>query len=292
MGIIVTLRPAHVPYLRELSKAGMTMVRLNGSHNSIDWHRQTIQTIRKEIPGMPILLDIPGRKLRLNIDRFLSVRANETLNLPMPAWIPNGTMIIFDDGKLTGVLNKEGIRFQQDGQLRPQIGMNIPSVQMQGPLLTPRDLEIINLAQTEVVDYIGLSFIESPTLIHAVHQLCDRLCAVKIETKLAMQNLADICQHADMVIVARGDLSVECGLFNVIKNQKHILKIAKQYNKIGVVGTGLLACYPPQQSTMADIYNAILDGADALLVSSDLPDDYHAIAVVQTLNKIITGIMF
>lgn len=288
-GIIVTLRPSHIPYLQELRAAGMTMVRLNGSHNTVDWHRKTIQTIRSTIPGTSILLDIPGRKLRLNIDRETPVHAGETLNLPLPTWIPEGTTIIFDDGKIMGtiILNKRLVQFHQDGQLRPQIGMNIPSVPLQGPLLTTRDLEIIDLAQTETVDYIGLSFIESSELIHAVHNLCDRPCAVKIETQLAMQNLDNICKHADMVIVARGDLSVECGLFNVIKNQKQILQTAKHYNKIGVVATGLLALYPPQQSTIADIHNAISDGADTLLVSNDLPDGQNAVEAVHTLNMII-----
>ncbi len=266
----------------------MTMVRLNGSHSTIDWHRQTIQMIRKTIPNMPILLDIPGRKLRLNIHQQVPVRSGQTLNLPIPDWIPDNTMIIFDDGKLTGTLHKESITFDQDGQLRPQIGMNIPSVPMQGPLLTQRDLEIINLSQTETVEYIGLSFIESSELIHAVRKLCDRPCAVKIETQLAMQNLNDICLNADMIIVARGDLSVECGLFNVIKNQKQILNTAKQYGKLSIVGTGLLALYPPQQSTIADIQNAVLDGSDYLLVSGDLPDGQKAVTTISVLNKIKT----
>jgi pyruvate kinase len=259
------------------------MVRLNGSHSTVDWHRQTI---RKTIPNVPILLDIPGRKLRLNIHQQVPVHSGQTLNLPIPGWIPVNTTIIFDDGKLTGTLYKEGITFDQDGQLRPQIGMNIPSVPMQGPLLTPRDLEIISLVQTEAVDYVGLSFIESSELIHAVRKLCDRPCAVKIETKLAMQNLDDICQNADMIIVARGDLSVECGLFNVIKNQKQILKMAKQYGKTSIVGTGLLALYPPQQSTVADVQNAVLDGSDYLLVSGDLPEGQKAVTTVSVLSKI------
>lgn len=207
----------------------MSLVRLNGSHNTINWHHQTIKTIRATIPGTPILLDIPGRKLRLNIDKTIYVQANTTLALPLPDWIPDGTDIIFDDGKLTGTFQKgSGVEFHQDGQLRPQIGMNIPSVPLQGPLLTPRDLEIINLAQMESIDYIGLSFIESSELIHAVRRLCDSPCSVKIETELAIQNLDNICQHTDMVIVARGDLSVECGLFNIIKNQKLILHTAKK----------------------------------------------------------------
>lgn len=271
----------------------MSMTRLNGSHNTIDWHRQTIQIIRSTIPDTPILLDIPGRKLRLNIDKTISAQANKTLALPLPDWIPDGTDILFDDGKLTGTFHKgAGIEFHQYGQLRPQIGMNIPSVPLQGPLLTPRDLEIINLAQMESIDFIGLSFIESSELIHAVRRLCDRPCSVKIETQLAMKNLDNICQHADMVIVARGDLSVECGLFNIIKNQKQILQIAKRYNKISTVGTGLLTLYPPQQSTIADIQNALLDGANNLLVSSDLPDGQSAIEAIHTLKTIINKIMF
>lgn len=330
VGIIVTLSPSHLPYLRELHDAGMTMARLNGSHNTIDWHRKTIKIIRSTIPGTPILLDIPGRKLRLNIEQNIPVHTRETIALPLPSWIPEGTTIIFDDGKLTGTLLPRtdfpgvtdssaprlesvstgiqkktldpgsaafglvretqayaAIQFHQDGQLRPQIGMNIPSVELQGPLLTKRDLEIIDLAQAESVDYLGLSFIESAQLIHAVHQLSNRPCAVKIETQLAMQNLDDICQHADMVIVARGDLSVECGLFNVIKNQKQILKIT---NKIRVVATGLLDLYPPQQSTIADIQNAILDGADYLLVSSDLPAGKDAIQAIHLMKKTINSI--
>jgi pyruvate kinase len=265
----------------------MTMVRLNGSHNTVDWHRQTIQTVRKEIPDTPILLDIPGRKLRLDIDGITPVHTGETLDLSLPAWIPDGVNIIFDDGKLMGTVIRDKVQFHQNGQLRPQIGMNIPSMPMQGPLLTPRDLEIIDLAQTENVDYIGLSFIESSALFTAIRQLTTIKCAAKIETWSAMQNLDDICQHADMIIVARGDLSVECGLFNVIKNQKQILQAAKAQGKVGVVGTGLLALYPPQQSTIADIHNAILDGADDLLVSSDVPDGQEVINAIKLLKTIV-----
>ena len=224
----------------------------------------------------------------MNIDTTIPVRAEEILNLTLSDWIPDGTNIIFDDGKLTGTLRKgKGIQFHQDGQLRPQIGMNIPTLSIKGPLLTKRDFEIIDLGQTEGVDYIDLSFIESSELIHEVRKLCDRPCAVKIETQLAMQNLDDICQHADMVIVARGDLSVECGLYNVIKNQKLILQTTKRYSKISVVGTGLLTLYPPQQSTIADIHNTLLDGADHLLVSGDLPDGQNAVEAVHTLSAII-----
>ena len=240
---------------------------------------------------MPILLDTPGRKLRLDIDSTVPVRAHEVLELPIPVCIPDGTVVVFDDGKLTGVVTSEGrVQFDQEGLLRPQIGMNVPNISMQGPLLTERDIEIIDLAQTMSIDYLDLSFIESSELIHAVRKLCDRPCAVKIETQLAMQNLEDICQHADMVIVARGDLSVECGLFNVVQNQKMILNAAKKHNKTSVVATGLLTLYPPQQSTVADTQNAVLDGANALLLSGDLPEGAVAVEAVRILKAIIKTI--
>jgi|GEM_PF-4803813 len=102
-----------------------------------------------------------------------------------------------------------------------------------------------------------------------------------------MKNLDDICKHADMVIVARGDLSIECGLFNIIENQKKILKTAKKFNKISSVGTGFLTLYPPQQSTIADIYNAVLDGADSLIVSGDLPEGEKAVEAITLLDKML-----
>lgn len=269
------------------------MVRLNGSHESLDWHRQTIQFIRKVIPTMPILLDIPGRKLRLAIDTTVSVQTNDILDLPIPHWISEGTRVVFDDGRLEGIIYKKGrVKFKNDGQLRPRIGMNIPGVSIQGPLLTARDLEIIELAQTASVDFLGLSFIDSSELIHTVRPLCDRPCAAKIETRLAMQNLGSICQHADMVVVARGDLAVECSLFDVIKNQKLILQTAKKHNKVGAVGTGLLGLYPPQQSTIADIHNAVLDGANFLILSNDIPDGYDAIRNIRIFKGIIDNIIF
>jgi len=160
-GIIVTLQPSHLPYLKDLHAAGMTMVRLNGSHNTVDWHGKTMQAIRSEIPNTPILLDIPGRKLRLAIETILPVEANQILELPIPIWIPQGTTILFDDGKLTATViseNQRTLRFHQNGELRPRMSMNIPGITIQGPLLTKRDLEIIDLAQALSVDYLDLGF--------------------------------------------------------------------------------------------------------------------------------------
>ncbi len=289
--IIATLRPSHLPYLKELKKAGMTIARLNGSYGTTKWHNQTIDLIRKEIPETSILLDIPGRKLRLPITEIIHVKKNQVINLPIPNWIPDQTHIIFDDGKLSGILRKKiGIQFEQDGQLHPQIGMNIPGVPLQGPLLTAKDHEIITLAREKSVNWIGISFIDDPDVIHTIKSLCNIPCAAKIETSQALCHLEEITKISEMVIVARGDLSVECGLFNVIKHQKQILKTCQQFKKPGVVATGLLSLYPPEQSTIADIQNAILDGASYLLVSSDLPEGKEAITRLQTLRKIIKAL--
>ena len=299
--IVCTIGPvtASAEKLRELKDAGMNVARLNGSHADLEWHADTIALIRETLPDVPILLDIPGRKIRtakLRVEPKFKV--GDTVVLTTDAAhdgsekvpvnyadlhldLAAGAIILADDGTLrftvTEVIGNDIVcRADIDGQLRSSKGINVPNVALRTQVMTDRDHAMIAFAKKHEVDYIGISFVESQEHVEAVRKAVagrsPRIVS-KVENQGGLKNVALIAEASDAVMIDRGDLSVETNLEDVTINQKRIIEIARTSGTPVIVATEMLHTMIensfPTKAEVSDITNAVLDGCAATMLSGE-----------------------
>lgn len=292
------------------------MARLNGSHNTREWHCKTIRLIKETLPSLPILLDIPGRKIRtaalmhepvfkaadmivlttdgqhdgsnkvqVNFDRF------HEFMLP-------GQDVYADDGHLSFVVEKVlgrdvHIRANVGGVLRSRKGINVPQARFTRPLVTEQDREMITFARENDVDYVGISFVEGADHVAAIRGLIEKSplsIVAKVENQAGLNNMNEIIRAADMVMIDRGDLAVETDPDLVCLFQKRILAAATVKKTPVIVATELLNTmieYPyPTKAEISDITNAILDGASFLMLSGETAIGSYPIEATARLRRI------
>ena len=282
-----------------LRDAGMNVARLNGSHSDLDWHRAAITQLRETLPETPILLDIPGRKIRTiqlvheptfaqGDELVLTTSPDFDGNEKVPVNYPElhtaleaGHTILADDGTLKfTVLRVDGrdivCRAETAGQLRSAKGINVPFVELNMPEVTPRDENMIAFAKETGVDFIGLSFVESAGHVVAFRDLIGastpRIVA-KVENQGGMDHVDEIAEVADAIMVDRGDLSVETSLHDVALRQKSIIKAAAKHGRPVIIATEMLHTMIensfPTKAEVSDITNAVLDGCAATMLSGE-----------------------
>jgi len=316
--IVATIGPASLSkeMLSALSSAGMSIARLNGSHADLDWHRNAIAMIRQVLPDVPILLDIPGRKIRtgqLQVEPSFK-RGDEivltteqdsgdpdkvVVNYPdLHSDLKAGNVLLADDGTLRfTVVSITGhditIRADVDGQLRSRKGINVPFVQLKTPQVTSRDENMIAFAREHKVDFIGLSFVESSDDIRAFQKLIGgsfpRIVA-KVENQGGLDNVAEIAAVADAIMVDRGDLSVETSLHDVALRQKEIIQAANVFGRPVIVATEMLHTMIdnsfPTKAEVSDITNAVLDGGAATMLSGETAVGQFPIEAVEMMHQV------
>jgi len=302
--------------LLALQESGMSVARLNGSHSDLEWHRETIAEIRETVPGVPILLDIPGRKIRtIQLKHEPKFERNDRLILTtdtqhdgakkVPVNYANlhnnlkkGDTILADDGTLRFSVEKvEGndihVNAETAGCLRSRKGINVPYVQLDMPQVTPRDEEMIAFAKDTGVDFIGLSFVESAEHVEAIRNMIGdtspRIIA-KIENQGGIDRMEEISEAADAIMIDRGDLSVETNLRSVAILQKKIIRTARQYSRPVIVATEMLHTMMhnpyPTKAEVSDITNAVLDGCAAIMLSGETAIGDFPSEAVQVMRKV------
>jgi len=317
--IVATIGPASCSrdMLLALSKAGMNVVRLNGSHADLDWHAKTIQLIKECLPDIPILLDIPGRKIRtvqlahepqfekgdiviLTTDQSHDGHQKVPVNYPMlHEDVHAGTAIFADDGTLSFICEKvDGpdihMRAETAGVLRSRKGINVPSVRLRTLLVTDRDREMMQFAIETGVDFLGISFVESADHAEQIRKLggtkCPRIIA-KIENQGGLTNLHEITLAADALMIDRGDLSVETSLEKVPFYQKQILDVANEVGKPVIVATEMLHTMIdnsiPTKAEICDIANAVLDGCAATMLSGETAVGSFPVEAVEVMRRVL-----
>lgn len=317
--IVCTIGPNSLsePMLLALAEAGMNVARLNGSHATLEWHQDAIARIHAVLPGLPILLDIPGRKIRTvqlaHEPRFASgdivVLTTDTAHdgkEKVPVNYENlhndvqpGHTIMADDGTLRfTVVEVAGrdirCRAETSGQLRSRKGINVPFVSLNTPQVTSRDERMVSFACENKVDFIGLSFVESARHILAFRELIDnrgpRIIA-KVENRGGIENVHEIVEAADAIMIDRGDLSVETSLFDVAIKQKAIIEAARRFGKPVIVATEMLHTMIenpfPTKAEVSDISNAVLDGCAATMLSGETAVGPFALEAVTTMRNVI-----
>ncbi len=316
--IVATIGPAtnSPDILKKMFSAGMSIARLNGSHNTLDWHRKTIKLIKKTIPECPILLDIPGKKIRTaKLTHEPIFKRNDILILTTKAGFNGEKKISLTNDKLHIFLKKNDILYADDGTLKFTVlkilgkdihikanvsgklksskGINVPHVNITGNLVTSRDKKMIKFAEKNKVDFVGLSFIESGQHLKKIRNLIKgqipKLVA-KIENQRGLDNKKDIIANSDCIMIDRGDLSTETDLKNLPKNQKIIIQSCLENAKPVIVATEMLDNMIenpyPTKAEVLDIYNSINDGATATMLSGETAVGMHPIDSIKVMKKI------
>jgi pyruvate kinase len=324
--IVCTLGPAtsSPEIIRKLIDAGMDVARLNMSHGSHADHERSYRMVRKAADesehSVAIFADLQGPKIRLETfaagpvvlakgDPFtITTRDVEgdaticsTTYSGLPGDVSAGDPILIDDGKIRlEVTAVEGedvhTKVVVGGQVSDHKGINLPGVAVNVPALSKKDEEDLRFALRISVDFIALSFVRSASDVDRVREIMDeegvRLPVIaKIEKPQAIDNLDEVITTFDAFMVARGDLGVECPLEDVPFLQKRVIEKARRNAKPVIVATQMLESMihnpAPTRAEASDVANAVLDGADAVMLSGETSVGDYPIEAVETMNRII-----
>jgi pyruvate kinase len=321
--ILATLGPASSDpeVIRELFAAGVDVFRFNASHGSHADHRaryEAVRAIEREI-GRPVgvLLDLQGPKLRLGTIEGgkIEVKQGQQLTLDMDpaagnsqrvpllhpeifAAVKTGDELLIDDGKVRlEVLACDGqsaqVQVLNDGVLSDRKGVNVPGAILPLSALTDKDREDLAFGLELGVDWVALSFVQRAADIDELKSLVGGRAWVmaKLEKPAAIDSLHDIVEISDGIMVARGDLGVECAPQDVPVLQKRIIRVCRELGKPVVVATQMLesmiASPVPTRAEVSDVAGAIYDGVDAVMLSAESAAGSHPIEAVSMMNRIL-----
>ncbi|WP_346844246.1 pyruvate kinase [uncultured Rothia sp.] len=326
--IVCTIGPAiSTPEkLAAAIEAGMNVARLNMSHGTHEVHTESYKNLREQSHklgrNVAILADLQGPKIRLETfengaeilepgDTF-KITTEDVLGTKeicgttfkdLPGDVNPGDTLLIDDGKIrlqaievdtTTVTTRVVV----GGPVSDHKGINLPGVAVSIPALTPKDEEDLRFALQMGVDIIALSFVRSGDDIVRVHEIMEeegiKLPVIaKVEKPQAVENLQDIVDKFDGIMVARGDLGVEYPLEEVPLVQKRAIELARRWAKPVIVATQVLETMinnpTPTRAEASDCANAILDGADAVMLSGETSVGKYPIITIQTMARIITA---
>jgi pyruvate kinase len=324
--IVATLGPASSSYdqLRAIIEAGVDVARMNLSHGSYDVHEQIYRDVRKAASDLDkpvgVFVDLQGPKIRLTKFKdgpvklekgaFFKITTDEiegdvnicgTTFKGLPGDVKVGDFLLIDDGKVklravavsdTTVTTEVEI----PGLVSNNKGINLPGVAVNVPALSEKDEDDLRWALKLGVDMVALSFVRNASDIDRVHEIMreeGRKVPViaKIEKPQAVENLEEIIDAFDAIMVARGDLGVELPLEQVPLVQKRAVELARRWAKPVIVATQMLesmiSSSIPTRAETSDVANAVLDGADALMLSGETSVGSFPVETVSTMAKII-----
>ena len=324
--IVCTMGPAveSPEKVRELIAAGMNMARLNLSHGSYEEHQARYDRVREAAAeagkAVAILVDLQGPKIRLarfengphDLARgdIFTITTDDvpgtkervgTTYKGLPGDCKAGDRILIDDGKVTvEVVEVKGndvvTKVIEPGAVSNNKGINLPGVAVSVPAMSEKDADDLRWGLRAGADFIALSFVRNAADIKDVHAIMDEVgirvpVIAKIEKPQAVANLEEIVEAFDGIMVARGDLGVELPIEDVPLVQKRCVELARDAAKPVIVATQMLDSMitnsRPTRAEATDCANAVLDGADALMLSGETSVGDFAIEAVQTMARII-----
>ncbi|WEK33721.1 MAG: pyruvate kinase [Candidatus Pseudobacter hemicellulosilyticus] len=312
--------------LLELVKAGVNIFRLNFSHGAQDDKARIIGHIRdinkKEPYNIAILGDLQGPKLRVgeiengalpinpgDILTFTSkekvVGNKEKIYVSYPNLhedVQVGNKILIDDGKLEVVVveitpaGDVKVRVTYGGTLLPKKGVNLPDTKISLPAMTEKDIDDLAFIIDQQLDWVALSFVrKAEDIVDLKRRLAERKSKTKVIAKIempsALVDLRNIIVESDAVMVARGDLGVELPVEKVPMAQRDIIRKCIHRAKPVIVATQMMESMidrvKPNRSEITDVANAVLEGADAVMLSGETATGKHPALVVETMRKIV-----
>ncbi len=321
--VVATIGPASEDLLDELVDAGMSVARINFSHESHDDHRRRIGKLRRvcEEKGVHVgvLVDIKGPKLRLG--RFPGGRVrlrkderyflgqgdgeavegeilfdfpgfHETLDLGHRVFLADGAVELRVEEKTARGFFA---RVERGGAIGDRKGVHLPDTPLELAVPTEEDLVDLELARELEVDMVGVSFVANATELARVREhVPDAFIVAKIERAIALRNLDGIFEEADGIMVARGDLGVELELEQLPMVQKTLLQNALRAGKFTITATEMLESMVhssrPTRAEVADVANAVLDGTDAVMLSAETAVGEYPVLAVETMHRIARAV--
>ena len=326
--IVATLGPATSSYesIRSIIDAGVDVARMNLSHGTYEVHEAVYANVRKAADdagkAVAVMVDLQGPKIRLGkfeagphelaVGDIFKITTEEILGTKeivgttfkgLPQDVSPGDFLLIDDGKVkVRVVETDGVVVTTEvvvaGPVSNNKGINLPGVAVNVPALSEKDEDDLRWGLKLGADLIALSFVRNAEDIVRVHEIMaeeGRKVPViaKIEKPQAVDHLEAIVDAFDAIMVARGDLGVELPLEAVPIVQKRTVEIARRMAKPVIVATQMLESMisspVPTRAETSDVANAILDGADAVMLSGETSVGEYPTITVQTMARIVTS---
>lgn len=326
--IVATVGPAsnNKEMLRALAKEGVDVFRLNFSHGKHEDHLKVINFVREINQEMgthiALLQDLQGPKIRVNdVQPGTEIKAGDSITITtrellgnheivstsyekLPGDVKAGDMILIDDGKIelkvTEVRDIDVVcKVIYGGPLKSKKGINLPFTKVSAPSLTEKDLIDLEFGLKHNVDWVALSFVRKAKDIDELraiinkHNSTTRIVA-KIEKPEALENIDAIIAATDAVMVARGDLGVEIWMEEVPMVQKMLVEKCNNAAKPVIVATQMMESMienpRPTRAETNDVANAVMDGADALMLSAETAAGKYPIEVIRSMVRTINSV--
>lgn len=325
--VVCTIGPASrsEEVLRKLIIAGMDVCRMNFSHGSHEDHLETLTTVRKlneELgSNTAMLLDLQGPKIRVGkMDKPFPIKKGDKVILRTDIEEPNGNelpmqyatfasdvkkgdLVLVDDGKVdltvleTNGNNRVVLEVISGDEINSRKGVNLPFTNISLPSITKKDWRDIEFALQHEVDWIALSFVRTPDEVRLLkeylrtHGRMSKVIA-KIEKPEALKNIDEIIEASDGIMVARGDLGVEVPMEEVPMWQKIIVQKCNRASKPVIVATQMMESMienrRPTRAEATDVANAVMDGADAVMLSGETSVGRYPVETVESMQRIIS----
>jgi pyruvate kinase len=323
--IVATIGPASrdPEIIRSMIQAGMNVARINFSHGDHETHGETIETIhriaKEEDVVIAILCDIQGPKIRIGLlenepmaletgDRITMtldkvIGKDHVVSLPHPEFLKDievGTTLLLDDGNLQFLVREATAKIIVSevvigGPLKSRKGVSAPDAKLTLSAITDKDREDIEFALSKNCDYIAMSFVRHADDIRELRWLMkhlgkDAAVIAKIEMREALENIEEIIEVCEGIMVARGDLGVETPAEEVPYHQKRIISLCNAAGKPVITATQMLESMTlnprPTRAEASDVYNAILDGTDAIMLSAESASGPYPVRAVEVMTNI------
>jgi len=328
--IVATIGPAteSKEMLRKIIKAGVNVCRINFSHGTHEGHEKVIDNVREinKEEGLytAILGDLQGPKIRVGKIKDNSIKVVNGQEITFtstecigdenkvyisyqnfPADVAPGETILLDDGKLNFEIistnGKDEVKavVRHGGTLSSNKGVNLPNTKISLPCLTPKDLVDLEFALSKNISWVGLSFVRNADDINELKSIISKAKSnskvlAKIEKPEAIQDIDDIIEVTDAIMVARGDLGVEIPFQEVPRIQKLIVKKSMKAAKPVIIATQMMESMidniTPSRAEVNDVANAVLDGADAVMLSGETSVGKFPVQVIEAMSKIIIDV--
>ncbi len=323
--IVATIGPTSCDEetLREMIRTGLDVARINFSHGDHETHGKAIDDVRRiayeEGAVVSVLCDIQGPKIRigmianepLHLDAGDKITltlddadgSNNVVQLPHPEFVRDisaGMQLLLDDGKLEFVVRATTPRSLMcevvvPGDLTSRKGVTAPNARLTLSAITDKDRADVEFALSKNTEYIAMSFVRSEDDIREMRWLIRHLggnaaIVAKIEKHEALENIEKIIEASDGIMVARGDLGVETPAEEVPFHQKRIIRLCNAAAKPVITATQMLNSMVdnprPTRAEASDVYNAILDGTDAVMLSNESASGQYPVRAVETMVNI------
>lgn len=325
--IIATIGPSsdYPEVIEELIKAGVNIFRFNMKHNTLEWHKERIELVKRVSHDLNIpigtYVDLQGPEIRIETFNKLAipVKKDDELLFSTTFDTPSKMRTVkitqsevfdaldvddkfsIDDGLnefiVTRKIDNGFYAISLDsGEIKSNKGFNLMGKDVKLPSLTPGDLDRLRIAQLVKADFIGLSFTRRKEDVQSLRVQMDKLnikahIIAKVESHSGVENIDEIIEHSDVVMVARGDLGVEVPFERVTYIQKEIIHKCRMASKPVIVATQMLESMinspKPTRAEVADVSNAVFDGADCVMLSAESATGKYPVKAVEAMRRII-----